>query len=244
VQSTETIVKEENNQKTESESFSKSIEEENSSEYSYDIENETLIVNSVYSDKIKFAMDNLVKIYNSIHTNRKIWTRNKVKNGVLVFVRNVENETVVYAGIGTLSCDTNTVKQMVWDIKNRGEYDPMFKGGHKIQDLDENTQFCYSLYETKNCQNPGAFYYIMHKMQNQDGSITICAFSIDYDQRAQDQSVRGEIESSGFIIRPGKDSTCIVTYILQTKVEGLNQMLLNSICEQQIISISNIGKKK
>jgi len=126
----------------------------------------------------------------------------------------------------------------------RGALDSKLKEIQLIEKIDEHCQVWRMVYRYDTIRWSKVkidYCIIVHWLTYPTGEVIASFGSIEHLGCPPHKKItRGEIFSSGFVIAPRNSKSCTVTFVLQSKFEGLSESVIQSIGHQQCLILAKI----
>ena len=181
------------------------------------------------------------------NSGNKNWSTPVYEKGVCIMVGKKEGSEInLVKGYGKINASPEKIRDALVDLAIYPKVDKLFQTGRILEQINERTDVRHCVFEGTKCliKQKRDFVYLTHWKKRKDGSIIIIGKSVPRDDvPSPEKSVRGEILTSGWIIKPDtKHSSSFCAYITQTDLKGLPSIVINQVNKEQPLIIRNLEK--
>lgn len=173
------------------------------------------------------------------------WDDVKEQDGVIISRKKVA-DIYCMRGVGIVEAPPSVVYDLVSDVSKRKQWDELYCAGHEVERLDNNLVVYYMSWNSPNKLAFNRDFVVLRVVREnkEEGSFLCASKSVAHpDVPARQGFVRGEMESSGFIIRPCGPSQSLVVYLAQIDPKGkIPKTIENYVSQQRPMCIAKIRR--
>ncbi|CAG9312305.1 unnamed protein product [Blepharisma stoltei] len=178
-----------------------------------------------------------------INNPQRRWESYKEKLGLIRQRTVTDTGAFIVKSSGTINKSGQIVYDTMWDDTNKLQWNPRCKESKILHEFDSRIKIIYNSFKSPWPVTNRDFVFAAKSVSLGDDALIVLISITTALCPEKKGFVRGEMKSSGYLVHPVDENSCVLTSIISTDPKGsIPQSVVNKVQEEQTLAVHKIGE--